>query len=185
MKKREAGMELKTERLILRECTMDDFDDIHAYAADPEVVRFVSFGPNTESETTAFLEQTIAAAAAVPRTDFTLAVTRRDDGRILGGMGLALRNPTRAELGYVFRRDAWGRGYATEAARAFVDFGFREMKLHRIHALCFPPNKASARVMEKLGMQYEGTLRELVHARDTWWDCLSYAILDREWPQNS
>jgi RimJ/RimL family protein N-acetyltransferase len=174
-------MELTTDRLVLREWTMEDFGDVQAYATDPEVVRYMSFGPNSEAETTGFLETVIAGAGTTPRSDFTLAVTAREIGQVFGGIGLALKNARSAELGYAFRRDAWGRGYATEAARAVVDFGFRELGLHRIYALCFPPNKASAHVMLKLGMRYEGTLRESIFARGIFWDAQSYSVLAPEW----
>jgi RimJ/RimL family protein N-acetyltransferase len=175
-------MELTTDRLLLREWTTADFEDVHAYASDPEVVRHVSFGPNSEAETTAFLEMAIAAVQRVPRIDFTLAIASRYDDRVIGGIGLALKSATSAELGYVFRRDAWGRGYATEAARALVEFGFRQAGLHRIFALCFPPNTAYARVMEKLGIQYEGTLREAIFAHGVHWNARCFAVLSPEWP---
>lgn len=174
-------MEITTERLILREWTLDDFDVVHAYATDPEVVRYMSFGPNAEEDTRAFLRATLDHARATPRTDYGLAVTRREDGAFVGGVGLYLRNPTKAELGYVYQRDAWGHGYATEAARALLDFGFRALGLHRIYALCVPANTASARVMEKLGMRYEGCLRDNLFARGEFMDSLSYAVLAPEW----
>jgi RimJ/RimL family protein N-acetyltransferase len=178
-------MELTTQRLILREWTMEDFHEAHAYATDPEVVRYMSFGPNTEEDSRAFLSATLERARSTPRTDYGLAVTRREDGAFVGGVGLYLRNPTKAELGYVYKRAAWGNGYATEAARALVDFGFRALGLHRIYALCVPANTASARVMEKLGMRYEGCLRGNLFARGEFMDSLSYAVLAPVWRAES
>lgn len=174
-------MEQATERLVLREWTMDDFAAVHAYATDPAVVRYMSWGPNTDEDTRAFLRAAVASQGATPRTDYDLAVTLREAGTVLGGAGLTLKNSRTAELGYVLGRSAWGHGYATEAARALVDFGFRELGLHRIYALCCPPNSASAHVMEKLGMRYEGCLRDNLFARGTFMDTLCFAILAPEW----
>jgi len=174
-------MEITTERLVLREWTMDDFDEVHAYATDAEVVRYMSFGPNTAEQTRAFLETSIAQAVAQPRTDFGLAVARREDGAFLGGAGLHLRSPAKAELGYVYKRGAWGHGYATEAARAMLEFGFRDLGLYRIYALCVPANVGSANVMQKIGMRYEGCLRANLFARGEFMDTLSFAILRPEW----
>lgn len=170
-------MELTTERLVLREWTEGDFADVHAYATDPDVVRYVSFGPNSEEETRAFLRDSVNAAQVECRTSYTFAVIRRSDGRLIGGAGLGLKDSTKAELGYVLRPDAWGHGYATEAARALVQFGFGELGLHRIFAICVPANVGSARVMEKVGMRYEGCLRDNMFARGEFMDTLCFAVL--------
>jgi len=71
--------------------------------------------------------------------------------------------------------------YATEAARALLTFGFGQLRLHRIFATCDPANTASARVLEKIGMQREGLLREHEWVKGRWRDSFLYAILDHEW----
>jgi ribosomal-protein-alanine N-acetyltransferase len=83
----------------------------------------------------------------------------------------------RGELGYVFDRDVWSRGYATEAGRLLLRFGFESLRLRRIAAACRPENVASARVLEKIGMRYEGTLRSHMFLRGTWRDSLLYAAI--------
>jgi ribosomal-protein-alanine N-acetyltransferase len=75
----------------------------------------------------------------------------------------------------------WGCGYATEAAGGIVAFGSREVGLHRICAWCIVENVASGRVLEKIGMQEEGRLREKEWMKGRWWDTLLYAILEHEW----
>jgi len=82
----------------------------------------------------------------------------------------------RGEMGYVLARDVWGRGYATEAAAALLAYGFAA-GLHRIGATCDPENAASARVLEKIGMSFEGRLREYFLIRGAWRDRLLYAAV--------
>ena len=85
-----------------------------------------------------------------------------------------------ADIGYELAPDQWGRGYATEAARAIVAFGFTELRLHRISAWCIAENTASAHVLEKIGMWLEGRLRENEYFKDRWWDTLLYAMLETD-----
>ncbi len=81
----------------------------------------------------------------------------------------------------VFSRGFWEKGYATEASRALMDFGFAELGLHRIFATCDPANTASAHVLEKLGMKREGRLREHKWSKGKWRDSFLYAMLEQEW----
>jgi ribosomal-protein-alanine N-acetyltransferase len=174
---------LQTERLLLRPFRKSDYDAVHAYASDPEVTRYTSFGPNTPQETRDFLQRSAAAQTRVPRLDYGFALVLRENDRLIGGAGLYLREnePRIAELGYVLHRDFWGEGYAPEAVRALIDLGFRELGIHRIYARYHPQNRASARVMEKAGMQYEGVMRESAFVKGAWWDFGQYAILSQEW----
>lgn len=90
---------------------------------------------------------------------------------------------TRMKMRAKRRRAAsyWGLGYASEAARAMLAFGFNEIELHRIWAQCNAENQASWRVLEKLGMRLEGRLRQDDFFKGRWWDDLIYAILENEW----
>jgi RimJ/RimL family protein N-acetyltransferase len=85
------------------------------------------------------------------------------------------------EVGWAIHPDEWGKGYATEAARQVMDWGFRELDIHRIVAFCHASNSASVRVMEKLGMHQDGMLRETRWLRGEWWDEYVYAILEKDW----
>lgn len=112
----------------------------------------------------------------------TLAVTDRDSGALVGAIGLTIaRAHQRAELGYWIAVPYWGRGYATEAARAMVDYAFAALDLARVDAHCLTRNVASARVMEKIGMQREGCLRAHVIRWDVPEDVALYGILRDEW----
>ena len=86
-----------------------------------------------------------------------------------------------ADLGYELDPRYWENGYATEAARALLAFGFQELGLHRIWAQCIAENVASAHVLEKIGMQQEGHLRQNEWMQGRWWDTLLYAILETEY----
>ena len=174
---------LETKRLILREFAADDFDAVHAYAANSEVCRFMPWGPNSESETRAFLSRVIEAQASEPRTCYDLAVALQKSERVIGGCGLTIGSleHRRAELGYCLNREYWNQGYATESARAMIDFGLRRLCLHRIYAHCDPDNPSSVRVLEKLGLRREGFLREHQFVKGHWRDAYLYAILEQEW----
>ena len=175
-------MQLPTDRLLLRDFTLDDFPDVHAYGADEQTVRFMDWGPNTPEETVNFLRRKIAAQKDVPRREFDLAVVLRETGRVIGGARVSVdaNRPATGDIGYTFNPRFWGRGYATEAARALVAFGFRDLRLHRIYATCDPDNRASARVMEKIGMLYEGRIRHHLLQRGHWRDSLLYATLESD-----
>jgi RimJ/RimL family protein N-acetyltransferase len=173
---------LKTERLLLREFRKDDWEAVHGYASDAQVVRFLAWGPSTEDETRDFIARQIAARAEEPRRHYGLAVTRAADNELIGSVGLNESSPDNREawIGYCLARHCWGQGYATEAARAVIAFGFGELDLHRIFATCDVRNVASARVLEKAGMQREGRLREHKWQRGGWRDSYLYAILRDE-----
>ena len=174
---------LETLRLILREFGLDDWPAVHAYAGDPEVVRYLIWGPNTEEETRVFLCQTLAHQCQAQRALYSFAVVLKDEGSLIGNVSLHVSAPDHRGgfIGYIFNRRYWGYGYATEAARRLLAFGFEELGLHRIFATCDPLNIASSRVLEKIGMRCEGHLREHKWQKGRWRDSLMYAILAREW----
>ncbi len=149
---------VETARLLLRRPRLEDAAEIFArYASDPEVTRFLAW-PTHESvaQTEAFLRASDLEWTREGAGPY-LVVDRRD-GRLLGGTGLEIEAPYRATTGYVFARDAWGRGYATEALAAVVEVA-RARGLVRLHAVCHAEHRASRRVLEKCGFQREGRLR--------------------------
>jgi [ribosomal protein S5]-alanine N-acetyltransferase len=171
--------EIGTERLILRDIAPEDFDAVQAYAGDPAVCHFMVWGPNTPEDTHAFMKEQFAELAAPERTAYNKIVVHAETGLVLGTVELRLLSTThrRGEFGYVYRRDAWGHGYATEAARALVAFGFTELGLERIQATCDPDNQASARVLQKTGLQLEGRMRHNLRRKGQWRDSLLFARL--------
>ena len=171
---------LKSERLTLREFHDNDFEAVHAYATDIDVVRYMDWGPNSEAETRDFLDRAQSHASANPRTGYELAVVQTATGGLIGGIGLHA-DGHKAMLGYCFARSAWGQGYATEAARLLLDFGFESLGIHRVWAGCDSENAASLRVLGKLGMRREGCLRHDCQIQGEWRDTILFAILDDEW----
>jgi RimJ/RimL family protein N-acetyltransferase len=174
---------LTTKRLVLREIRSGDWVEAQRLDSDPNVVRFQSNDVVDEAGTKEYLAKSIAAQTETPRKVFDLAVTEPGDDRYLGRCGLAIRRPDHkeAELWFNLRHDLWGKGIATEATRALVDFAFDQLGLHRVYGDCDPRNKGSARVMEKLGFKREAHLRENWWLKGEWCDALIYAVLDREW----
>lgn len=132
--------------------------------------------PYTEQDARAFL------ASAENPGKLWLAITLRHDGRQIGGIGLRVdEQHQHAELGYWLGVPYWGKGYATEAARELLRYGFAELRLHRIFASHFKHNPASGRILVKLGMRYEGCQREHLRKWDQFVDSEMYGMLRQEW----
>jgi [ribosomal protein S5]-alanine N-acetyltransferase len=114
--------------------------------------------------------------------EVNLAITLRDSGPLIGGIGLRLVEEHRqAELGYWLGVPYWGKGYGTEAAREMLRYGFEVLHLHRIFATHFKHNLASGRILRKLGMRYEGCQREHFRKWNEFVDSELYGILRHEW----
>jgi RimJ/RimL family protein N-acetyltransferase len=148
-------------------------------------LRYYEWSSRAEEEVRQFVQAFIDQQNERPRTMFQFAVTLEPEGRLIGNCGIRKRTSEafEADMGYEIDPDFWGNGYATEAARAVLAFGFEQLALHRVWANCIAENRASAHVLEKIGMQLEGRLRENVRMKGRWWDTLIYAILDREWQE--
>jgi len=174
--------ELLTERLLLRELRESDWRAIHAMTTDEQVTRYIPVDAPSEEETRAAIRFQMNGRDANPPI-YYFAVTLRSTDTLIGVCALLIGHDELrpGEILYVLNRPHWGHGYATEAARAMLDLGFRELDLHRIYATCRPANVASWRVMEKLGMRREGHLVQHRWMKGHWQDSLLYAILDHEW----
>jgi len=173
---------LQTERLDLREFVAADFDAVHAYASDPLVTRFTSFGPNTRDETRDFLTRTIKASGETPRRSFVFGIVDRNSGQLFGSAGLESCDATGRHFtfGYCLHRDWWGRGFGSEAATALVEFGFEQLEGHRLWAHVFVGNTASARILEGLDFRQEGIALKSAYIRNAWHDLITYARLSSE-----
>jgi RimJ/RimL family protein N-acetyltransferase len=154
-----------------------------AYQSDPRYLRFYHWEQRNEPDVRAFVQGFVNSQQITPRRTYQLAITRRDGGRLIGNCGIRIKSAEGriADLGYELDPEEWGQGFATEAARALLDFGFGVLKLHRIWANCDAENVASARVLEKIGMRREGCLRENEWIKGRWRDMLLYAILEQEY----
>ena len=150
-----------TEHLVLRRPRMSDADDIFDnYAADTEVTRYLTWRPyNDRSEVAPFLHSRLARWDS--GEEFSWAITIPVEDRVIGMIGCRVREHA-ADIGYVLGRKYWGRGYVTEVAKAVVDWASALEHIYRVWAVCDVENKASARVLEKVGMQCEGILRRYI-----------------------
>ena len=178
---------LETESLIIREFNEGDFTSIHTYASKPEVTMYLPFGPNNEVDTQIFLKKAINYQIENPRYDYEFAVIMKQSNNLIGGCGIHFTSISNKEgsIGYCYDKQYWGNGFASEVAKAILNFGFNELGLHRIFATCHPDNIGSARVMQKIGMQKEGRLREHKFQKGSWRDSFIYSILDYEYNANS
>lgn len=169
---------LETKRLRLRGYRESDVAELLPLIGTREVAATTLriAHPYTEADARAFL------LLAQDPDKIWLAVTLREDGRQIGGMGLRVdQQHQNAELGYWLGVPYWGKGYATEAAHEMLRYGFEDLGLHRIHASHFKHNPASGHILKKLGMRYEGCQREHLRKWDQFVDSELYGLLRREW----
>jgi ribosomal-protein-alanine N-acetyltransferase len=171
--------DLETDRLVLRQLRADDLEDIFEYASDPEVAKYTSWTAHeTIKDTEVFLNYVLDLYKNGEVAPWGVVYV----GKIVGTCGFVgwdLRS-SRAEIGYALSREYWGRGLMTEAVGEIISFGFRSMKLNRIQGRCEVENIASARVMEKAGMKFEGLLREHEYSKGRYLDIVIYSVLRSE-----
>ena len=174
---------LETERLILRKMVLNDAEAVFAYASNSKVSRYTLWETHRSIEDSrAFLEFATQKYENGGEPDW--GIVYRGNGCLVGACGLVNweAEHARAEVGFVLSREYWGRGLRSEAVRAILRVGFERMNLNRIEARCIAENAASARVMEKAGMVYEGTLRQREYIKGAYRDIKLYAILKKGFP---
>lgn len=177
-------MILQTERLILREFTATDWQATFAYQSDPRYLRFYDRESVTELQVQAFVYMFILWQGEQPRSKAQLAITLAETGELIGNIGLRrdVAEDALADLGYELAPEHWGRGYATEAARAMIEWGFGAWGgLERIHAHCIAENEASAHVLRKAGLRQEACLRDHQRFKGRYWDVLIFGMLRADW----
>jgi RimJ/RimL family protein N-acetyltransferase len=178
-------MQIQTERLLLREFVIGDWQAVYVYQSDPRYLQLYEWENRTESDVRAFVQRFVNWQIERPRAKYQLALTL--NGQLIGNCGVRFENVAHrvAEMGYELAPDFWRNGYATEAARAMLNLGFGELNAHRIQAWCIAQNTASAHVLEKLGFKLEGHVREQRWFKGRWWDALVYGLLEEEWRAHS
>jgi ribosomal-protein-alanine N-acetyltransferase len=177
---------LETPRLILRKLRMDDAEDMFEYAQDRELGLNGLWLPYTQlQESIDDLAEAIAAYEKGNLWDW--AIEHRADRKMIGRLNFHHYRPkdASAEIGYALNRRYWGQGYGTEATGRLLHFGFEQMNLHRISAVVLTDNLASIRVLTKIGMRFEGVMREAIAIRGYHEDLHSYSILRPEWENQS
>jgi [ribosomal protein S5]-alanine N-acetyltransferase len=158
--------------LHLRPLAIGDTAAVHEWAALPESCRYQTWGPNTYEQTEDYVRAAVSAPAAGRHVFAVVA-----DNQVVGTAELKLHGASTGEIAYAVHPRVWGRGIATAAARQLVRWGFDEYGRHRIFGTCDPRNVASAAVLRKAGLRYEGRMRGTVRLRDGWRDSDLYAIV--------
>jgi [ribosomal protein S5]-alanine N-acetyltransferase len=172
---------VRTARLNLREFVQADLEAVHAYSVDPRVTRYLFFGPRDEESTQEYLDGLLASQREVPRTRFELAVEEMASGRVIGACDLSLIERDVVDLGYMLAAPEWGNGFATEIALALIDAAFYDLRAERVISTVDVNNKASIRVLEKIGMRWEAVFRKHRRAKNRWWDCHLYVLPRTVW----
>ena len=179
---------IETARLRLRPFTPADVDAVHGYHSLEAVARYQYWEPRSRDEV---VEEVAKWADGgwdrrAPEADaIVFAVTLKQSGILIGDMVLLFRDreARQGEIGFTFHPSHGGKGYATEAARAVLAAGFGHFNLHRIFGRCDARNRASWRLMERLGMRREAHFREHALFKGAWDEGFYYAMLAREWAE--
>jgi RimJ/RimL family protein N-acetyltransferase len=174
---------LTTERLTIRALTPDDLERHHALFSDPEVVRYLYFGPFDRAAAQEHLARRSIVDLPAEGGWINFGVEVRGEGVLIGelAMGFISAVHKHYEVGYVFDSAYEGHGYATEGAAMIVELAFAGLGAHRVSARLDARNTPSARVLERLGMRREANFLENEYVKGEWTDELVYAVLEPEW----
>ena len=172
---------LAGERVVLRRHAPDNVGAFQRWYSDPEVVRLTRYqdGPMRRDE----IERFFAARALGPDS-LSMAIHVRADDRLIGTCALSqLDSDNGSALFHITigEKDAWGRGYGTDATRLMVDHAFTSLGLHRIALTVFAFNDRAIRSYRSVGFVVEGRAREAIWREGRWWDEISMSILDSDW----
>ena len=180
---------LETERLILRSLALSDAEAVELYASDYDVAKYTTNIPHPYPKGSAvdFIQASLLKEKSGRLATF--AITKKENKQLIGLMGMEISPEHRhAELGYWVGKPFWRKGYGTEAAKAVVDYGFRQLGLNKIYACAVRENRGSWRIMEKVGMTYEGMQKQHFFRFGRYIDLVHYGILREDYektPQNN
>lgn len=170
-----------TDRLVLRNLTHNDIQDILEIISHPSVARVTSNIKANESGVKKYIDTQNSYQSFEMDKYYDLAIERIEDGKVVGLLGLMVEEYKQGMIGWGLGVNYRGNGYATEGAKALISYGFSELNLHRIYAKTSSFNTASWQVMERVGMRKEAHLREAEQRGGEWVDVLIYASLADEW----
>ena len=173
-------MNIDTPRLVLRNYKTEDWERVHIYGADPIFSQYEAWGPNTHEDTKKFIADRVTQSQTKPRYKFDLAICLKDQNLLIGGCGIRREAPESvvANMGWAVNPSFQANGYATEAAQALIQYGFKQLALSVIVATCDARNTASFRVMEKLGMKRVGLLEKERQQKGSLRDTLRYEVMN-------
>lgn len=174
----------ETKRLALRRFSKEDYKDLHEYLSDSEVVKYEPYEPFTIEESKGAAEQRANS------NDFFAVCLLEENRKMIGNIYFSKLEPSEREtyeIGYVFGKNYWGKGYASEAVKCIITYAFEELGAHRIIAECNPKNTPSWKLLERVGMRRESELKKNIfffrdeNEKPIWQDTYQYAILREEY----
>lgn len=173
---------LETTRLIMRRVDNEDLDQLYKLLSDPEVAKYDYFYPvKSTKEAIKFIER--YKEELEDKEEITWGIVQKETNKLIGTccLGDFEEGARRSEIGYSVIQSEWGKGYATEAIKAVIDFGFNNMNLNRIEATITPGNDASVKVLKKLNFKQEGIVRERDLIKGKLEDGIIMALLKKEY----
>ncbi|MBL0046670.1 MAG: GNAT family N-acetyltransferase [Bacteroidetes bacterium] len=174
------NINLKTKRLNIKPISENYIENVYHLQCLEETAKYnTSSIPNSINDTKITVEKWISENNKEKVTQFTFAVELIGENKFIGLIGVRLgkEHYKNAEVWFQYDYCFWNKGYATECLRKIIEFGFEQLKLHRIEAGCAFENIGSIRVLEKVGMQREAHTRKLLPLKSGWSDNYGYAIL--------
>lgn len=166
---------LEGEKIYFKELRVEDAQEIHNYASDQEVSRFIGWNlMSTLEKTSEFIEIMLKRESA--GTHLYSSIVEKLTQSIIGTAIIFNfdQEANQAEIGYVLHKDHWGKGYGTEIVALMSDFAFKSLNLHKLHAIVVHANIGSARILEKNGYESEGRLKDHYFIEDKYYDALLF-----------
>ena len=180
---RRLELPIESDRLVIRALSLEDFDRHYAMYSNPDVVRYLYYGPMDATAARTHLARRSTAELPFEGSFLNLGVEVRGEGLLIGEVALGVVSTVHrvCEVGYVFDPRWFGHGYATEASAVMVELAFGRLNAHRVIGRIDGRNSASRRVLERLGMRQEAHFRENEFVKGQWTDEVVYAVLEDEW----
>lgn len=173
---------LETHRLVLRKLTVRDAEDVYEYSSDPEVPRFLTWNVHDSLKyTKKYLKFLVSKYKSGEYLDWGIALKKT--GKIIGTCGFTSVDASnnKGEVGYVLNREYWNQGYATEAVKRVLEYGFNELELNRLEARVMEGNQDSVRVLTKCNMVHEGTFKQELFVKGTYRNIMHFALCKEEY----
>jgi ribosomal-protein-alanine N-acetyltransferase len=187
MKKSKNGFfpEIHTERLYLRKISLKDAKTLFQYWSDPKVTKYLNITTFKNIEQSYIMIRLLSSLYRTKK-GIRWTIVTKDTKDVIGTCGFNnwVKKSSRGEIGYELGKEYWGKGYASEAVKEILKYGFKTMNLNRIEAFTVPEATSSINLLEKLGFKKEGLLRDYGFWNGKYWDENIYSLLRKDWIKN-
>jgi RimJ/RimL family protein N-acetyltransferase len=175
-------MILETERLLIRQITIEDKSEIFEYRCDKVINKYQGWIPETIEDVEVFIDK-ISKQINIPETWFQFVIVDKETKKIVGDLGIHFIDTAnqQTEIGCTLNKDFQNKGFATEALKKVIEYLFNELNKHRITASIDPDNKYAIRLVERLGFRKEAHFIESLFINGKWVDDLIYALIEKDW----